>query len=91
MAKLHKDGEVEVDGEKVVFNEKEKVDEKAPKMKSSPYVQKVRNAGIELAKVGNGMKFDDPNDSLKLKSSYNKAIKAIQNFQLDVTRFGKNY
>ena len=26
MAKLHKDGELEVDGEKVVFNEKEKVD-----------------------------------------------------------------
>ena len=91
MAKLHKDGEVEVDGEKVVFNEKEKVDEKAPKMKSSPYVQKVRNAGLELAKVGNGMKFDDPNGFAKAKSSYNKAIKAIQNFQLDVTRFGKNY
>ena len=120
MAKLHKDGEIEIGGEKIVFNnetyedeisvddetefkvdlkhlldkhkvEEDKVDEKAPKMKSSPYVQKVRNAGLELAKVGNGMKFDDPNGFAKAKSSYNKAIKAIQNFQLDVTRFGKNY
>lgn len=63
----------------------------APKMKSSPFVQKVRDAGLALAKAANGMKFEDPNGFAKSKKSYEKAVKAIQQFQLDVTRFGKNY
>ena len=75
MEKLHNDGEVEVDGQKITFKSETEVNEAPPKMKNSKEVDNIiKTMAVVSGLQKGGMASRYGNDFLKAKR---RALKAI--------------
>ena len=75
MEKLHNDGEVEIDGQKITFQSETEVNEAPPKMKNSKEVDNIiKTMAVVSGLQKGGMESRYGKDFLKAKR---KALKAI--------------
>jgi len=67
------------------------VNEAAPKIKFSKFVEELGEAWVIIEKTENQMKFEDPNGYAKCKKEWKAIDKASYNLAMAIKRHGKNY
>ena len=78
-------------GNKQHFLYQESVNEAAPKMKNSPFVEKVRTQLQILSGIEAQMKYEDSNGYSRCKGDFSKAKKALEKLSDSIRTHGKNY
>ena len=73
-----------------VITAKRTVKEAAPKLKWSPFVEKLANASNEVEKVSNEMRYKDRNGYDKTKKHWSKILRALSNLSMEIRRHGSN-
>jgi len=72
-------------------NIESELNEAAPKMKSSPFTEKVRTQMQILSGIEAQMKYEDKNGWDRCKNDFKKAKKAMTDLSDAIRRHGKNY
>ena len=73
-----------------VITAKRTVKEAAPKLKWSPFVEKLANASNEVEKVSNEMRYKDRIGYDKTNKHWDKILRALSNLSMEIRRHGSN-